>query len=574
MISTINDEYCNLLSDKLKQGDLIAFLGSAVSKTYKDERTNKTYLGIKMASEIVKDLSEKKTYIKPNMNFEQAFFTVKYKEERNEVERLLQGYINVHNINPLPAHSILSDLGFSAYLTTNFDNLLEKALDSKKEYSVIIDDKDISRWQMKSKIPIIKLHGCISRPDTMIACEDEYKPLNSREPVLASLIKVLLSNKVILFCGFSLSDVDFRIAYQELKNILGNYMPKSYAVVYDFTEYEKNYWERQGVILIKFDLTEFLKKLRNTYIKNINYDNSSWTNNTFFDKLSQSKTSPTETQAINAFLEQLQQEIKNPKLSIKDIITQAETAIQEIKNNKKMFKSMKKMWNDVQDMLISISEEDIEEAEQTIDDIIEQRKSNAELLSKKHRTIVTKDLNILLYSQSIRVMDLLKAVSKRIQQTCTIYICECRPKSVNAFQDAIDICEYLKDTLYTKIIIPDATVGNVLSRKKVDIVLMGAHALYYYNNNWVSFVNTCGTNMILGMAKLYSVQVYIVAESSKINKIDKIDNDQTEDVIYNEEENTFNNCIPEYREENNLGILNTRYDLCEVNSNIVLLTND
>lgn len=74
MINTISDEYCKLLSDKLKQGDVIAFLGSAVSKTYKDRRTNKTYFGIKMASEIVKDLSEKKMYIKPDMNFEQAFF--------------------------------------------------------------------------------------------------------------------------------------------------------------------------------------------------------------------------------------------------------------------------------------------------------------------------------------------------------------------------------------------------------------------------------------------------------------------------------------------------------------------
>jgi len=571
VINTISDEYCKLLSDKLKQGDVIAFLGSAVSKTYKDRRTNKTYFGIKMASEIVKDLSEKKMYIKPDMNFEQAFFSIKYKEERNEVERLLQGYIKTHNMNPLPAHSILAGLDFSAYLTTNFDNLLEKALDKQKDYSVIINDKDVSRWQMKNKTPIIKLHGCISRPDTMIACEDEYRPLISREPVLASLIKVLLSNKVILFCGFSLSDVDFRVAYQELKDILGNYMPKSYAIVYDFTEYEKNYWEQQGVILIKSDLTEFLKKLRNAYIKNINYDNSSWINNTFFDKLSQSKTSPTETQAINVFLEQLQQEIKNPQLSIKDIVTQAETAIQEIKNNKKMFQSMKKMWDDVQNMLDSISEEDIEEAEQTIDNIIDQRKSNAELLSKKHRTIVKNNTNILVYSQSIRVMDLLKAVSKRIQQTCTIYICECRPKSANAFQDAIDICEYLKDTLYTKVIIPDATVGNVLSRKKVDMVLLGAHAVYYSNNEWVSFVNTCGTNMILGMAKLYSVQVYIIAESSKINMID---NNQIEDIIYDEEENTFNNFIPEYREENSLSILNTRYDLCEANSDIVLLTNN
>lgn len=570
MMQKTIDEICNLLADQLRQGNAIAFLGSAVSKTYKDDRMDKTYPGIKTAREIVEDLSTRKLYIKSSMKFEQAFFSVKHKEGRTEVERLLDEYINIPNIEPLPAHFYLSDLNFSAYLTTNFDVLMERAFDNREiEYAVIIEDSDVSRWQMKNKVPIVKLHGSITRPKTIIAAEDEYKAFGSRGQILASVLKVLLANKTILFCGFSLLDVDFKMAYQELKDILGDYMPRSYAIVKNVEEYDRSYWESQNVTLIDFDLTQFLKKLRSTFIENKHYDNSGWTNNTFLDKLSQSKTSPTETQAINAFLYHLREEIKNPKLTVNDILVQAESAIKDIKTNKSMFISMKKMWEELENVLSNIAEEDIDNIEQMIDDIVKQRNLDAESLSRKHRGLIKKDMNILLYSQSVRVIDLLKSVSNRVQQTCNIYICECRPKSANPFQDAIDISNYLQDTMYKKSIIPDATVGNLIGNKLIDIVIMGAHTLYYKDDKFISFVNTCGTNTILNSARLNNVPVYVIAESSKRQDLD---NHEMEDIIYDEEKDTFNNRLKNEGIRINTKVLNIRYDLCEITDNITLLT--
>lgn len=243
-----NTEIISILSNQLKQGNMVAFLGAGVSRTYINDQTGAVHRGLPASKEIVENLSKKKAYLERDMSFDQALFMVKLKEGRSEVERILEDYINVSTLPPLPAHQLLSDMPFSAFITTNFDRLLESALESsRKKYCSIIEDQDVCRWR-SSQIPYIKLHGCITRPQTLIAAEDEYRPIYSSKPIIDSLLKTLLANKVVLFIGFSLHDSDFKEAFQELKNSLGNNMPRSYAIVWDYNEYEFAFW--QQVVLI------------------------------------------------------------------------------------------------------------------------------------------------------------------------------------------------------------------------------------------------------------------------------------------------------------------------------------
>ena len=120
------DEHISILANQLRRGNVIAFLGAGISKTYTDELTGKTYRGLPGAQEIVDDLVNKKGYLSSDMTFEQAFFAIKSKESRNEVERIIEDYIDLPTLNPLPAHHLLADMSFSAFVTTNYDELLEK----------------------------------------------------------------------------------------------------------------------------------------------------------------------------------------------------------------------------------------------------------------------------------------------------------------------------------------------------------------------------------------------------------------------------------------------------------------
>ena len=74
---------------------------------------------------------------------------------------------------------IVARMSFSAFITTNYDQLLEKALaKNRKKFYTIIEDLDVCRWK-SDQLPYLKLHGCITRPSGLIAAEDEYKSINN-----------------------------------------------------------------------------------------------------------------------------------------------------------------------------------------------------------------------------------------------------------------------------------------------------------------------------------------------------------------------------------------------------------
>jgi hypothetical protein len=97
----------------------------------------------------------------------------------------------------LPAHVLLTSLPFSAYVTTNYDVLLETALEKvKRRPLAIIQDSDVSRLR-PHHTPVLKLHGCVTRPPTMIAAADEYVPWSERSPIIEALLKALHTNRRI-----------------------------------------------------------------------------------------------------------------------------------------------------------------------------------------------------------------------------------------------------------------------------------------------------------------------------------------------------------------------------------------
>ena len=171
------------------------------------------------------------------------------------------------------------------------------------------------------------------------------------------------------------------------------------------------------------------------------------------------------------------------------------------------------------------------------------------------------------------MLEVLKAVPKNIQDTCKLFVCECRPKSPNPFQDSIAICEYLKNTGYSISLIPDVTIGNLFSRNQINLVIMGAHSIYYKEGKFVSYVNTCGTSMISIVAEFYKIPIYIIAESSKIIYLN---DNEAETVSYEEEENIFGatDIINALHLEgiSNVSELNVGYDLCIVSDNTHLIT--
>lgn len=198
-----------------------------------------------------------------------------------------------------------------------------------------------------------------------------------------------------------------------------------------------------------------------------------------------------------------------------------------------------------------------------INDVLDERENFAKLINKRWNEVIKPNSSILIFSQSVRMLDLLKSVPANTQRTCQLYICECRPKSANELQDALAICKYLEETYYNSFkIIPDMAAGNLIIRGKIDSILMGAHSVYIKNCNPISFVNTCGTVMIYEMAEKYHIPFFLIAEKAKFIYCD---DERTEVVSYEEEVDIFNNI----RSNCQVSFENIGYDLCPISHKMI-----
>lgn len=563
------------LVDNLKSGNLVGFVGAGVSRKYEDPISGRKWPGFPTATDLVKILSKMRPYIEQNMNFPDACFLYKKKEGRSELESFILSHLDRPTMNPLPAHVLLANLPFSAFITTNFDLLLEKALiNEKKKPLSIINDEDVCKLR-PYLIPLIKMHGCVSRPSTMVSSSDEYIPLHRSSPIIEALLKTQLANKVVLFMGFGLNDQDFAYAFDEVKNVLEDHMPRSYAIVHSADKFKIEFWTSKGVNIIQDDLTEFLRGLLRATASSthstVYYPSEDWCNNAFFESLLKIRTLPSETQVINAFLGHLLQEMQSPGFMLEDVLSRASNAAHILLEQRKNYVAFANVSDRIINELRSNCS-DKEMAEGIVNDIIANRNRITHGIEKKGKDYIHRADNILVFSQSIRVLELLKGVPRGVQDTCQLYVSECRPKSPLPFQDAVSICENIAGTGYEITLIPDVAIGNLLARKQISKIVMGAHAIFFDNLQPYAFVNTCGSNMIIKMASEYDVPVYIVAEKEKY-QLSKATDDQA--VSYEQEEFLFETISMQISDMKAHGIkinsLNIGYDYCQFEPNVQLI---
>ena len=94
------------------------------------------------------------------MPFEKACFLYKEEYKRFGLSKLLENTYG-EKMNPLPAHLMLAELPFSAYISMNYDVLLELALKGcSKNFLRIVSDTDITKTNL-SDIPVIYLTGVL-----------------------------------------------------------------------------------------------------------------------------------------------------------------------------------------------------------------------------------------------------------------------------------------------------------------------------------------------------------------------------------------------------------------------------
>jgi len=182
---------------------------------------------------------------------------------RERIQRFMK-YAEAYNTVTVCHHIIASIPHLKVVVTTNWDPFMERAMN----VIPIVRDTDIAYWDDTSR-QVIKMHGCITDPSSMVITLKDYKEYVRRIPqaLIPNKIRDLMSTKTFLFIGYSLVDPSFQIIHSDILKRIGNFARTSFAVLPDIKRKDADRWKKRGVIMIKELAYPFLETLRNTLVE-------------------------------------------------------------------------------------------------------------------------------------------------------------------------------------------------------------------------------------------------------------------------------------------------------------------
>lgn len=189
-------------------------------------------------------------------------------------------------------HKIMARLPISTYWTTNYDSLIEDALeDAQRIVDVKYNNKQLSLTKPHRDAIVYKMHGDKNNPDEAVLIKDDYEKYYREHAQFITALSGDLISKTFLFIGFSFADPNIDYILSRIRIDYGNQNNRQhYAIMrkikecdYDTTpEYE--YAERKHeffvedlkrynirVLLIDeyHEITEILKEIS----KRLNHNN-------------------------------------------------------------------------------------------------------------------------------------------------------------------------------------------------------------------------------------------------------------------------------------------------------------
>jgi len=163
-------------------------------------------------------------------------------------ERYLKRTFEI-DLEPAPIHKALGKLKIPLILTTNYDYLLEDTygdrgkMRARTQNEARLVQEDIQGWSEAKPPVIFKIHGSVSRPETIVLTERDYRDLIYNKSGYRTILSAILVTNTVLMLGFSFDD-------PELKQLLGfmreafEYKSKPHYIllsVDDVAEIEKEY---------------------------------------------------------------------------------------------------------------------------------------------------------------------------------------------------------------------------------------------------------------------------------------------------------------------------------------------
>ncbi len=173
---------------------------------------------------------------------------------------------------PHEIHRKIVSLGPSCFITTNYDNLIEKSLDKwqpDRFYRSPVTNRHLTETadiiRARAIDFIFKPHGDAGDIESIILTREQYGqllPRGERHAALKSL-EILLATRPVIYFGFGLCDPDFLYVQDILSNTYRGGIRDHYAIMADISDAERDYWrQKYGIHLVSYTSIELPDKTR------------------------------------------------------------------------------------------------------------------------------------------------------------------------------------------------------------------------------------------------------------------------------------------------------------------------
>jgi hypothetical protein len=139
----------------------------------------------------------------------------------NAVHDFLVEVFDPDGIIPARLHELLVATPFRFIITTNYDNLLERAfvsVQNRHVERVCVDELDRLKRILSSSDVILKLHGDLERPESIILGQRQYQYLLQNKEY-STVIDEIFSENSILMIGYGLNDPDILLTLDRLARV-------------------------------------------------------------------------------------------------------------------------------------------------------------------------------------------------------------------------------------------------------------------------------------------------------------------------------------------------------------------
>ena len=286
-----------VIATALKSGNLVPFLGAGASAAHRPKDTAWTPgapFG-PFASELARYLANEGTF-PDESGTDDLMLVASYFEsdpaDRPKLQGKLDEIFSDDNLQPGPIHRLLAGCPkLRLIMTTNYDNLIEKAFDDKihvvvdhgeeewvnvrrmgEDSFIHIQKQQLGRFLDKIPAPtVFKLHGTAYKNPLeyesdetelyrFVLTEDDYvRVLGTQIERMPAVLKAILNVcGSVLFLGYGLADWNVRVLLSKLK-LTG----RSWAVQHNPLKSEQKIWEKRGVNLYRVDLGDFVDGISN-----------------------------------------------------------------------------------------------------------------------------------------------------------------------------------------------------------------------------------------------------------------------------------------------------------------------